>query len=83
MLDDIHTHTSNIYPYTYIKCLHTGLSVEALGGDGVDLVDKDDGGGIFAGQPEHVADHAGALIGWLVGWLVNAGALILAEGFSV
>lgn len=32
--------------------------VEPLGGDGVDLVDEDDAGRVFLGQPEHVAHHA-------------------------
>mmetsp|Transcript_20563 Transcript_20563/g.48703 ORF Transcript_20563/g.48703 Transcript_20563/m.48703 type:complete len:342 (+) Transcript_20563:380-1405(+) len=34
-----------------------GLRVEALGGDGVDLVDEDDRGRVLARQPEDVAYH--------------------------
>ena len=33
-----------------------GLSVETFGGDGVDLVDEDDGRAVLLGQAEHVAD---------------------------
>mmetsp|Transcript_9135 Transcript_9135/g.14464 ORF Transcript_9135/g.14464 Transcript_9135/m.14464 type:complete len:384 (-) Transcript_9135:217-1368(-) len=38
----------------------TGLGVESLGGDGVDLVDEYDAGGVFAREAEDVADHAGS-----------------------
>lgn len=39
----------------------TGLRVKTLGGDGVNLVDKNDGRRVLAGHPEHVAHHARAL----------------------
>ena len=32
------------------------LRVEPLGGDGVDLVDEDDGGGVLLGEAQHVTD---------------------------
>lgn len=35
----------------------SGLSIETLGGDGVNLIDEDDGGGVFLGQPEDVTHH--------------------------
>lgn len=38
----------------------SSLSVEALCGDGVDLVNEDDGGSVLLGQPKDVSDHAGA-----------------------
>ena len=38
-----------------------GLRVEALGGDGVHLVDEDDARGVLLGEAEDVADHAGSL----------------------
>lgn len=37
------------------------LSVESLRGDGVDLVDEDDGGRVLLGEAEDVAHHARAL----------------------
>mmetsp|Transcript_67322 Transcript_67322/g.152328 ORF Transcript_67322/g.152328 Transcript_67322/m.152328 type:complete len:327 (+) Transcript_67322:217-1197(+) len=40
--------------------VRTRLRVEALGRDRVHLVDEDDGGRVFFGQAENVADHAGA-----------------------
>lgn len=41
--------------------ISAGLGIKAGGGDGVHLVDKDDGGRVLLGQPEHVPHHAGAL----------------------
>ncbi len=38
-----------------------GLGVEPLRGDGVDLVDEDDGGRVLLGEAEDVAHHARAL----------------------
>lgn len=35
----------------------SGLCIETLRCDGVDLVDEDDGGGVFFRQPEHVPHH--------------------------
>jgi len=35
----------------------SSLSIEALGGNGVDLVDEDDGGRVFARQAENVTHH--------------------------
>ena len=41
---------------------HTSsLCVKTLGSDGIDLIDEDDGGCVFLGQPEDVTHHAGAL----------------------
>ena len=38
-----------------------GLGVESLGGDRVDLIDEDDGGGVLLGQAEDIPHHAGPL----------------------
>lgn len=43
-------------PLTY----RAGLGIKALGGDGVDLVDKDDGGRVLTRQSKDVPDHARA-----------------------
>ena len=38
-----------------------GLYVKSFCRDGVDFVDEDDSGGVFAREPEHVAHHARSL----------------------
>lgn len=41
--------------------IRSGLSIESLGGDGVDLVDEYDGGSILSCESEDVSDHSGTL----------------------
>ena len=38
-----------------------GLCVKSICRDGVDFVDEDDSGGVFAREPEHVVHHARSL----------------------
>jgi len=39
----------------------SGLSIESLGSDGVDLVDEDDGGSVLSSESEDVSDHSRTL----------------------
>lgn len=47
--------------YMRATCVHTSsLSIKTLCCDGVNLIDEDDGRGIFLCQPEDVTHHPGA-----------------------
>lgn len=53
--------TCDITAYESERCVTAGLGVEALGGDGINLVDEDDGRSVLLGQSEDVSYHPRAL----------------------
>ena len=67
--DHLHVHrlveTVHLVEELHEDTLHLAVGarvrVEAGGGDGVNLVDEDDGGRVFLGEPEHVPHHPRAL----------------------